>query len=117
MKPFLTILFIFISWLLPLGIFIKSSREKIACNGQRAICLCRHQSDASTTKVKPSSMVLFQSGVAQNTSEMSSGISSHFFASQFIFSSPNLATNIFHEYHGLESLQERFPLEHVPKIA
>ena len=35
----LTIVLFFI-WLLPLGIFIKPSQEKIACDGQRAICMC-----------------------------------------------------------------------------
>ncbi len=31
---------VFFLWLLPLGFFIKSSQEKIVCNGQRAICMC-----------------------------------------------------------------------------
>jgi hypothetical protein len=42
MKPlvgFLTVVLFFI-WLLPLGIFIKPSQEKVACDGQRAICMC-----------------------------------------------------------------------------
>ncbi|MCA9401255.1 MAG: hypothetical protein KC713_06485 [Candidatus Omnitrophica bacterium] len=38
----ITILVIFLIWILPLGIFIKPDMEKKACNGRRAICLCRH---------------------------------------------------------------------------
>lgn len=34
--------FLFFIWILPLGIFIKPAQEKIACDGQRAICLCSH---------------------------------------------------------------------------
>ena len=30
----------FILWILPLGYFIKPSQEKLACDGQRAICMC-----------------------------------------------------------------------------
>jgi hypothetical protein len=30
----------FVLWILPLGFFIKPSQEKIACDGQRAICMC-----------------------------------------------------------------------------
>ncbi len=42
MKRFLpaVISLVFFIWILPLGIFIKPSQEKIACGGQRAICLC-----------------------------------------------------------------------------
>src|SRR5262245_15978819 len=34
--------FVFLLWLLPLGIFIAPSKEKLLCDGQRAICLCSH---------------------------------------------------------------------------
>jgi hypothetical protein len=37
----ITVLLFFI-WILPLGSYIKPSQEKIACNGQRAICMCSH---------------------------------------------------------------------------
>ena len=36
----LTILFFI--WILPLGVFIKPFQEKLACDGQRAICMCSH---------------------------------------------------------------------------
>lgn len=42
----LTALLFFI-WILPLGIFIKPSFEKFACDGQRAICLCSHVKSVS----------------------------------------------------------------------
>jgi len=30
----------FILWILPLGVFIKPSQEKIVCDGLRAMCMC-----------------------------------------------------------------------------
>jgi len=30
----------FILWIMPLGYFIKPSQEKLACDGQRAMCMC-----------------------------------------------------------------------------
>ncbi len=33
---------LFFLWILPLGVFIKPSQEKVACDGQRAICMCSH---------------------------------------------------------------------------
>jgi len=33
--------FSFILWILPLGVFIKPCQEKLACDGQRAMCMCR----------------------------------------------------------------------------
>ncbi|MFA5117446.1 MAG: hypothetical protein WC695_01180 [Candidatus Omnitrophota bacterium] len=34
------LIFLFFIWILPLGVFIKPSQEKLVCGGQRAICLC-----------------------------------------------------------------------------
>lgn len=39
-----TIVAIFMTWLVPLGFFIKPAQEKTACGGQRAICLCSSNS-------------------------------------------------------------------------
>ena len=36
----LFLLISFILWVLPLGVFIKPSLQKLACDGQRAICMC-----------------------------------------------------------------------------
>ncbi len=35
-------MFCFFLWILPLGVFISPANEKMACDGQRAICLCSH---------------------------------------------------------------------------
>lgn len=47
--------FLFIIWCLPLGAFIKPEKEKEACNGRRAVCLCTHlikkQQKQQTVKV------------------------------------------------------------------
>jgi hypothetical protein len=48
---FITVLFFI--WILPLGVFIKPSQEKVACGGQRAICLCSHtEAKVKSTPVK-----------------------------------------------------------------
>jgi hypothetical protein len=40
-KVLLSLLLIgFILWIMPLGYFIKPSREKLLCDGQRAMCMC-----------------------------------------------------------------------------
>ena len=36
------VVILFLTWILPLGYFIKPSQEKISCDGQRAICMCSH---------------------------------------------------------------------------
>lgn len=57
---FLTAALFFI-WILPLGFFIKPSQEKIACDGQRAICLC------STTQAKVKSNAVEGFGLKANS--------------------------------------------------
>jgi hypothetical protein len=37
----ITVILFFI-WILPLGVFVLPSREKMFCGGKRAICLCSH---------------------------------------------------------------------------
>ena len=62
MRRFLSIFFVnvFTLWLVPLGIFIAPSKEKLLCDGQRAICLCSHaplmskKSDNGKTVIKAS---------------------------------------------------------------
>lgn len=38
----LSVAFSFFIWILPLGVFIKPAQEKLACDGQRAVCMCSH---------------------------------------------------------------------------
>jgi hypothetical protein len=38
----LILLVVFFSWIVPIGVFIAPSKEKLLCDGQRAICLCSH---------------------------------------------------------------------------
>ncbi len=70
------ILVVFVIWLLPLGIFIKPAQEKMACNGQRAVCLCTNLLKKAQAKG------FVASTVVRNTSsqkEFSSGGASHYF--------------------------------------
>ena len=40
----------YISWIQPLGIFIKPSQEKFVCGGKRAICMCGHEGSQAKAK-------------------------------------------------------------------
>ena len=54
----LFLLISFILWILPLGVFIKPSLEKLACDGQRAMCMCRVMMPKSSGKPMEAGMVL-----------------------------------------------------------
>lgn len=46
------IVFAFVLWILPLGVFIKPIDEKKVCDGKRAICMCSFKGQAKTGVVK-----------------------------------------------------------------
>jgi hypothetical protein len=111
----LTALLFFI-WILPLGIFIKPSQEKIACGGQRAICLCSH----AQSKVKSNAMEAY--GLKNNSnnnkeSNASGGAAGHYYLAAYLFNQNNLTPcslndAMFLAYHNpfLKSI------EHIPKV-
>jgi hypothetical protein len=75
--------FLFLIWLLPLGVFIKPSQEKIACAGQRAVCMC------SSTQVKVKANPLESNGLkrasaSQKEAAASSGAGHYFLAAQHL---------------------------------
>lgn len=104
---------LFLIWILPLGVFIKPSQEKVACDGQRAMCMCH----AFIPKVSDKAMepgINLRAGASTNKENPSAGnyfisvkpaaiLSSHLaslFQNQLIpYRSPFLAS-----------------LEHVPKF-
>jgi hypothetical protein len=48
----------FILWILPLGYFIKPSQQKIACDGQRAMCMCHAFIPKMTDKAMEAGLVI-----------------------------------------------------------
>jgi hypothetical protein len=72
--PLLAVCLFFI-WLLPLGVFIKPSQEKIACGGQRAICLCSNA--ASNAKKTPTGGYGLKTNSSNKESSASNGKAGH----------------------------------------
>jgi len=63
---------LFFIWLLPLGIFIKPSQEKVVCDGQRAICMCHaFVPKASASAVEPG--INLKAGTSSNKENPSGG--------------------------------------------
>jgi hypothetical protein len=62
----------FITWLLPLGAFIKGSMEKMVCNGKRAVHMCTHMMNGNDVlKNTPSKVTAFNQYPQHNTSKSS----------------------------------------------
>lgn len=106
---------LFLIWILPLGIFIAPSKEKIGCNGQRAFCMCSHmttkqqQNDAGKTVYKGSS----DSQKEQN----GAGGSSHYFLPAQKKDQDYLQFSLYDQKQSLlYSLLSARPIEHVPKV-
>lgn len=111
---FFTVLLFFI-WILPLGVFIKPSQEKQACDGQRAICLCSHL--LAKQAAKAAGKILLKNGASSSTQKESSGGVSHDFLVMNDRRDPILQAYPYKVTSNL-SLQSAFIslLEAVPKV-
>lgn len=107
---------LFIAWILPLGFFITPSKEKIACNGQRAICMCSHaMAKQSAKNVGVGKAAYKGSGAAQKEQNGPGGSSHHFLAVQKK-NQINRQISFYHrEQSTFYSLLVVRPIEHVPK--
>ena len=71
----------FFLWIIPLGVFIKTSQEGKICGGQRAICLCSANFHNKPVKnIKP---MLVNAGQVSKESSSSSGANREFFTAKF----------------------------------
>ena len=86
----LSLIVLFFVWILPLGVFIKPGQEKLACNGQRAICLCSSHLAKNT---EPTSVRVFSAPIAHSHEKSPSSGSSHDF----------LANNTLNDFIGRHS--------------
>jgi hypothetical protein len=105
----------FILWILPLGFFIKPSLQKLACDGQRAMCMCHIFMPKSPDHSMESSVV-FKAGASTGKENTSSGGSNY-----FVSAKPALALNLpFASFFENQHLCYKNPylaaLEYVPKI-
>ena len=105
---------LFFLWLLPLGVFIKPSLEKIACDGQRAVCLCHAQIDKAHSNNSAKSALTQNSGGNKEAAHSGGG------ANQFLIciSYDNVDERIskhFESPQHIPSLLFVQNIEHVPK--
>jgi hypothetical protein len=108
--------FLFFVWLIPMGIFIKAAQEKIACGGQRAICLCSHQQ--AKLKNNPAEGYSFQNNSANSKeSNASGGGAGHFFLAVHLPVENGLNAA---DFDNVAVLACRNPflksIEHIPKV-
>ena len=106
--------FEFFIWLLPLGAFIDPAKEKLACDGQRAICLCshllaKHHSPMGIDKI------LFQSASEVQKEKNNSAGQNFLFTSLSNLINPSERFS-FQTKQLLYTLLAAKPVEHVPKI-
>jgi hypothetical protein len=71
------LLLCFILWILPLGFFIKPAMQKLACDGQRAMCMCYAMGHKPADKAMETGISL-KAGVSSNKENPSSGSSNYF---------------------------------------
>ena len=103
----------FILWILPLGCFIKPSQEKMACDGQRAMCMC---SVMMGHKAVDKAMAGISLKAASPSKENSSSAGNYFVQAKSIIALNLPSASLFEN----QSLAYKNPflasLEYVPKI-
>ncbi|MCA9398792.1 MAG: hypothetical protein KC618_03500 [Candidatus Omnitrophica bacterium] len=108
------ILICFVTWIVPLGAFIKPSQEDEMCNGRRSICLCTHflaKHKAELAKVKS-----FRATPAPQKQIARDMLSSpDFIASRFHLSFFDQHTGYNVDQIWLYDFFYSRPIEHVPK--
>ena len=108
------ILLAFTLWILPLGYFIKPSQQKLACDGQRAMCMCYMTGHRPSDKAMEAGISL-KAGSSTNK-ESSSGGGGNYFVSAKSAVTLNLQSATFFENQFL-SYNNPFlaSIEYVPK--
>ncbi len=108
----LTALLFFI-WLLPLGIFIKPSQEKVACDGQRAICMCHaFIPKVSANAIEPG--INLKAGTSSNKENPSAG--NYFVSAKLAVILNSNLTALFQNQFFPYKNPFLLSLEHVPKF-
>jgi len=105
----------FILWILPLGYFIKPCQQKLACDGERAMCMCHVMMVKSPDKAMEHGVGIKEG--ASTNKEGSSGSAGNYFFSPRNIVSLNLHSSSFFENPFL-TYQNPFlaAIEYVPKF-
>ncbi len=99
-------IYIFLIWILPLGVFIKSSLQKMACDGQRAICMCHVSFDKSKEKPLEGVALSVSAGQKNENENTSGGGINYFIGSRTLINKDLVLARIFEN----ESYRYRNPL-------
>jgi hypothetical protein len=105
----------FIIWILPLGYFIKPSQQKIACDGQRAMCMC-HAFIPKSSDITMGPGAAFKAGSSTNKENSSSGASSYFVSAKpaIVLNLPSVT--LFQDQYLCYKSPFLAALEYVPKV-
>ena len=104
----------FILWILPLGFFIKPSQQNLACDGQRAMCMCHIMIPKSLDKAMDAGINL---KTASANNENSSGGGANYFVSSkpvIVLHAP--LASFFENQHLSYNNPCLAALEYVPKV-
>jgi hypothetical protein len=109
----ISLITIFMFWLIPLGVFIAPSKEKLLCDGQRAICMCSHPSSMGKKQEDMGKTLVKAVSPAQKESSTSAG--SFFLAPKVQNNLQTLSVGFFSRHKSFYSLVVCKSIEHVPK--
>jgi hypothetical protein len=104
----------FILWILPLGFFIKPSQQTLACDGQRAVCMCHVMMPKSSDKAIDSGVVL-KAG-SSTSKENSSGGGNYFVSARPAVNLNLKSASIFENRYFSYKSPFLAALEYIPKV-
>lgn len=107
---------LFFLWILPLGFVIKPAFEKIACDGQRALCMCSHLTMKQTGANPGKTCFQANTGAQQAEPKKSGGTGSFFLLAQTTAHVINKFCSHLQNTPTLYSFRLTPRIEHIPKI-
>jgi len=111
-----SIIFMFFAWILPLGIFITPSKEKLFCGGQRAICLCSHSAGGALAKKNQSGETVMKVSPSANKEATGSFFSGQYDFAVNLFDKKNGKVSLYFSHHrNFYQLLVCKSIDHVPK--
>lgn len=107
---------VFLGWIMPLGSWIQPAQESVACNGQRAVCMCSH-AKAAPAAAQPGPAVYKAGGAARGEPGGSASARQYLHAIELGAFFGAQAGHLFTRDFQPALLFVARPIEHIPKIA
>ena len=107
---------LFLVWVLPLGVFIAPQQEELACNGQRAICLCSRGMSEPVTQPPRHDMFQGQTGSERNEQTAPAGAGHSFIVIPHLRLAQQTSNGFLRSMPQHYSLDIIRSIEHVPKV-